>query len=302
VYENKRVLPLGFMTDSSIKDWQTKDATPFDVQNQFIRDAAGIDATMFENVPITSVDRTYMDYKPVREDEDNQKDINNEFKYTLTNPANISLEPTVTATIQSDKDQYLFIYVDAGNAKRVKYQTNTANEDRELSAGKSLFDIGHVVAGETINVKFSLTNRGEFEKTYRKDGTVKIYVASYNDDVFQQAYDKLAQNTFDITTFEDTYIDGTIDAGNGGVMFTSIPYCDGWSVKVDGQSVDKVSIASDGVIGVDLGAGVHEVEFKFKPQGLAVGIVVSLISIIALVVYTLFDKKYNKIKVTEVTE
>ena len=56
---------------------------------------------------------------------------NNTFKYTLTEPANLSLEPTVTAEIVSDKDQYLFVYVDAGNAKRVKYVTNTANEDRE---------------------------------------------------------------------------------------------------------------------------------------------------------------------------
>ena len=85
---------------------------------------------------------------------------NNTFKYTLTEPANLSLEPTVTAEIVSDKDQYLFVYVDAGNAKRVKYVTNTANEDRELSAGKSLFDVGHVSKGEKITVSFALTNKG----------------------------------------------------------------------------------------------------------------------------------------------
>ena len=28
VYQNDRVLPLGFMTDSKIKNWETKDSTP----------------------------------------------------------------------------------------------------------------------------------------------------------------------------------------------------------------------------------------------------------------------------------
>lgn len=283
VYQNDRVLPLGFMTDSKIKNWETKDSTPFAVQNQFINDAAGVSGEMFTDVPITSLNKTFMNTR--------DEEGNNTFKYTLTEPANLSLEPTVTAEIVSDKDQYLFVYVDAGNAKRVKYVTNTANEDRELSAGKSLFDVGHVSKGEKITVSFALTNKGEFEKTYRKDGTVKIYAASYNDSVFQQAYDKLNQHTFNITDFKDTDITGTINAVEDGVMFTSIPYVDGWHVFVDGKAVDKVDIGNRGVIGVDITKGEHTVEFKFKTRGLVPGLVISCVSVVALVGYTIFDKK-----------
>ena len=283
VYQNDRVLPLGFMTDSKIKNWETKDSTPFAVQNQFINDAAGVSGEMFTDVPITSLNKTFMNTR--------DEEGNNTFKYTLTEPANLSLEPTVTAEIVSDKDQYLFVYVDAGNAKRVKYVTNTANEDRELSAGKSLFDVGHVSKGEKITVSFALTNKGEFEKTYRKDGTVKIYAASYNDSVFQQAYDKLNQHTFNITVFKDTDITGTINAEEDGVMFTSIPYVDGWHVFVDGKAVDKVDIGNRGVIGVDITKGEHTVEFKFNTRGLVPGLAISCVSVVALVGYTIFDKK-----------
>ena len=283
VYQNDRVLPLGFMTDSKIKNWETKDSTPFAVQNQFINDAAGVSGEMFTDVPITSLNKTFMNTR--------DEEGNNTFKYTLTEPANLSLEPTVTAEIVSDKDQYLFVYVDAGNAKRVKYVTNTANEDRELSAGKSLFDVGHVSKGEKITVSFALTNKGEFEKTYRKDGTVKIYAASYNDSVFQQAYDKLNQHTFNITDFKDTDITGTINAEEDGVMFTSIPYVDGWHVFVDGKAVDKVDIGNRGVIGVDITKGEHTVEFKFNTRGLVPGLAISCVSVVALVGYTIFDKK-----------
>ena len=45
------------MTDSKIKNWETKDSTPFAVQNQFINDAAGVSGEMFTDVPITSLIR-----------------------------------------------------------------------------------------------------------------------------------------------------------------------------------------------------------------------------------------------------
>lgn len=286
VYRNDRALPLGFMVNSDIKDWQTTDSMPFDVQNDFIKKSTGIDKDMFTPIKPDSISKTYME---VTEEIDD-----NSFKYRLTDPANLALEPTVTATFTSDKDQYMYVYVDAGNTKRVKYQTATANEDRELSAGKSLFDIGHVSAGETITVNFSLTNKGEFEKTYRQTGTVKIYAASYDDAVFQEAFDKLNANTYNITSFEDTHIEGTVNASEGGVMFTSIPYVDGWKVTVDGQSVDKVSIGDDGVIGVDIPAGEHTVVFQFKSKGLVPAVVISFIGVILAVVYTLIDNKIKK--------
>ena len=156
----------------------------------------------------------------------------------------------------------------------------------------SLFDVGSMVSRvEKITVSFALTNKGEFEKTYRKDGTVKIYAASYNDSVFQQAYDKLNQHTFNITDFKDTDITGTINAVEDGVMFTSIPYVDGWHVFVDGKAVDKVDIGNRGVIGVDITKGEHTVEFRFKTRGLVPGLVISCVSVVALVGYTIFDKK-----------
>ncbi|MBQ9604632.1 MAG: YfhO family protein, partial [Firmicutes bacterium] len=272
-----------------IKNWQTLDSMPFDVQNDFIKTAAGIDEKMFTNVPLSSFDYTYMNITNQIND--------NEYKYELTDPANLSLHPTVTSKIISDKDQYLYLYVDAGNTKNVTYITDTANEQRELSAGKSLFDIGHVKAGEEITVKFELTNKGEFEHTYRKDGTVKIYAASYDDAVFQKAYDKLKTQPFEITSFKDTEITGNITADKDGVMLTSIPYVPGWKVTVDGESVKKVSVGEDGLIGVDLTKGSHTVTFKYSPSGFAGGIFISIVSVVCAVAYTVLLGKKKKITV-----
>ena len=111
VYNNDRVLPLGFMVNSDIKYWQTEDSQPFDVQNNFIKQGAGINKDMFTPIKADSVDKTFMNVTEQIEDYS--------FKYELTDPSNLSLEPTVKATFTSDKDQYVYVYVDAGNAKRV---------------------------------------------------------------------------------------------------------------------------------------------------------------------------------------
>lgn len=283
IYENPRVLPLGFMVNSDIENWKTEDSMPFDVQNDFIKKAAGVDKPMFTNIPLDSFDYTFMNITEQIND--------NEYKYELTDPANLACEPTVNVKIKSDKDQYVFLYVDAGNTKRVVYKNNSVNEDRELSAGKSLFDVGHVSEGEEINVNFKLTNKGEFEKTYRKSGTIKVYAASYDDSVFQEAYDRLNENTWQLTDFEDTKLTGTINAASDGIMFTSIPYNAGWSAYVDGKETELVSIAEDGVIGINLPKGEHKVEFTFKPQGFGIGCIVSVISLGAAVAVSMFLKK-----------
>ncbi|MBQ7265565.1 MAG: YfhO family protein [Firmicutes bacterium] len=290
VYKNNRVLPLGFMTDKAVEEWETTDSMPFDVQNDFVHKATDVKEDMFIPVPLDDVNTTFLKITDQIND--------NEFKYELTEPANLPLKPTVNIDIKIKEDQYLFAYVDAGNAKRVKYKATRADgteriqtQDRELSAGKSLFDIGNVEKGDIVNINFELTNKGEFEKTYRKNGTVKVYAAGYNDEVFQRAYDKLNERTYSITTFKDTHIEGEVDGGKGGVLFTSIPYVDGWSVKVDGQKTDKLSIGDDGVIGVEIPSGKHTVVFDFKPQGIWAGLGVSVVSFAIFVAFAMYIKK-----------
>ena len=60
---------------------------------------------------------------------------------------------------------------------------------------------------------------------------------------------------------------------------------------VDGKAVDKVDIGNRGVIGVDITKGEHTVEFKFNTRGLVPGLAISCVSVVALVGYTIFDKK-----------
>ena len=39
----------------------------------------------------------------------------------------------------------------------------------------------------------------------------------------------------EVTDSGDSFIEGTVDAGDGGMLVTSVPYDMGWTLKVDGQ-------------------------------------------------------------------
>ncbi|MCD7778947.1 MAG: YfhO family protein [Clostridiales bacterium] len=295
LYENKYWLPLGFMVNSDIKDWEAEDTIqPFTVQNEFIHKAAGITEDMFtevkpssfnyENIRITKALGEDGEYEKIEEDSpayalgDSE---NLDLKYELTNAADLNAIPSVSASVDFTEGGYVYFYVDAGNTKRVVYDiSGNGKNDRELSTGRSLFDVGQVNAGETLNISFELTNRGEFEKTYRKTGDIKIYVAVYNEDVFLNAYNKLSENKMTVPVPEDdTIIEGTVTADEDGVLYTSIPYDKGWSLTVDGENAEYIGIGNNGLIGVELSAGNHEIRFKYTPRGFFPGLIVSIISI-----------------------
>ncbi len=77
------------------------------------------------------------------------------------------------------------------------------------------------------------------------------------------------------------------------LMFFSVPYEDGWSATVNGESVDieKVSI---GFMAVRVNGGeVNEIVFTYETPGLKVGIVISALSAAAFVLYLILSRKHK---------
>ena len=290
VYRNDRALPLLFMVDDDILDWNTEDSQPFEVQNDFIKKAAGVTDGMFEIMEPVSLAT-----ENIIVNGDGEK---NDFSYTLEDKNDLSRIPSVHAEFISEKDQYIYLYVDAGNAIRFVYKTGSVKEDRELSAGRSLIDIGHVAKGESITVDFELTRHGEFEKTYRPDGNVKLFAAAYNDAAFQEAYDILKKGGLSITDFEDTRIEGTAEPEKDGIMFTSIPYMPGWSVTVDGEKVQTIGLGGGGLIGFYVTAGSHNVVLEYHSPFMVLAAAGSAAGAALFILYCFWREKRKKIITT----
>ncbi len=314
VYENENVLPLGFMVDSDAIYWDTALDNPFDVQNDFIFSTTDVTDKILNEIPIS--ENIYENVKITNDEEaptgTGERNIS---KYELTKPKSIAKAdtPKVTTKVKVDSDQHVYLYVDAGNAKRAVYTVEGNRQDRELSTGRSLLDIGNVKAGSEITLELELTRKGEYEKTYRKSGTVKVYAAAFDDEAFKKAHDKLISQPMEISEYGDDFINASVNAKKDGLLYTSIPFDKGWSIKVDGKEIENkadvsdvpenelpknepyaLSFASNGLLGVYMPAGQHTIEFSYYPVGFNMGIAITLISLLAFGVYIFIMEKGRK--------
>ena len=91
-----------------------------------------------------------------------------------------------------------------------------------------------------------------------------------------------------ITEYSDTHIIGTINAGRSGILFTSIPYSDGWTVSVDGAVVETEALRN-ALLGIKLEAGSHTIIFDYLTPGLIPGFIISLA---AIAVFLIFRRRF----------
>ncbi len=148
-----------------------------------------------------------------------------------------------------------------------------------------VMDVGKLSAGARIAVSFDVDaqQRGYFD----------LQAVNFDGEAYQAAYDKLAGSPYQIETFEDTVIKGTIGMPEDGVLYTSIPYDGGWLAIVDGVAGDIVPLR-DAVVTVPLGSGEHSVEFYYQPPGFWQGRNYSLLALALFAILAILFHHYNK--------
>ena len=286
LYKNKTPLSIGFMVNDNIKDWQTDNRTPFMTQNDFVYNATDITDELLTEFPVEHFRADFVDIE--------QKDHMQSYSYTLHDETNLDLIPTVYARTYIPKTQRTFLYVESTNSKRFKYAINGDLYDREISTGRSLIDLGVLSAGDFVDIEFSLDRKGSYETTYSKTGNFRVYAGSFNEDVFDKIYEDLSDEMLIVTDYDSTSLNGTIKAKKDGLMFTSIPYDEGFTAFVDGIKTELVPVGNDGLIAIPVTAGEHEISFKYHVKGFNIGLILTIISLIGIIVYIFMDKKFRK--------
>lgn len=155
------------------------------------------------------------------------------------------------------------------------------------------------------DIKDFMINLGQYNEK-AKDLTISLNtVGTYSYDSFEllavplSTYESkavsCANNAYNIDTFSDNYVKGTIGTDkDSSMLYLSIPYSDGWKAYVDGKEVStqQIDIAFTGIPVND--AGKHTVELRYRPVGFKIGIIAFTVGLFSCILICIWSVKRKK--------
>lgn len=278
IYQNKYSLPIAFVTSKTVGDWDNSEGNPFDVQEDLIDKATGV-SNVFVPVEYTQTNS----YSSVCED------VTENGTYFVDSIEENS-GGSVDITFKSVKDGNVYVYIDSSEIENVNYYWNEGiNTTYQSITEPYILDLGYHNAGDEIKAAIDLNGVTSGSASF------SIYAYNIDDTVLQSAYEMLSLGQLEVTKHSDTKIEGTINAGYDGYLYTSIPYDEGWSVYIDGQKVKTFDIG-DCQLATAIKHGKHDVKIIYSPKGLAYGLTISACGWVGIFGYGLL-RRIKKAKV-----
>ncbi len=266
-YLNNYSLPLAFLADKSLLEFDpSKEDNPFRLQNSLINLALGNTAAAGYFLPIAAsginLNNVAVTKEAVRGKETEKytrisNSIEGSVEFTLINPEDQQVY-TCLQTIEND----VRIFV---NGEEIKGYLPVYN--------KRIIDLGYHQRNEQLRIKI----------TFRNDGfsLAQKYFYGLNETNLAKALAPLQSGKMKNIEVTDTSVKGKVTVKDKTLLFTSIPYDQGWKAMADGQKV-TISKIGNAFIGVELPEGTHQISFIFRPEGFRLGMVISGISLVVL--------------------
>ena len=278
-YTNNYHLPVAFCVDNLVERWNHTDGNPFAVQSDFFQRATLMNGVYY---PMNIVDVYYSNIY--------EFDSDLQMGYVNFDKIDTAGYGSFTVTISPEEAGNCYLYVDSSEVETI-YITG---EELDASQGIDeayIFDLGYLDAGENVTVEVPI-------KDGSSSGSVEFYAYCIDMDVFKTGYEKLLSGSLQYEEFTETHIKGTVNAQTDCILYTSIPYDEGWEIFIDGVKVDRKEYIriGDALLGIRMPHGEHEVEFDYEPIGLRVGAVVSVSTLVILIICLCVSSKKRKKK------
>ncbi len=269
-YENKYTLPIAYMVDTSVLNWDFDHYDPFTVQSDYFERATGV-SDVFEKEEIFDISGFAVS------DISNPSDGSDCFYFTADSTDG---NGEITVLLLPEETKNFYLYVDTSSLGTLTVEYSGSSSTYDVDDEHYIIDLGQCEKNEAVTLRFTV-------KEGVIDGYSDFILRSLNMENFETGYDILKNQSFDIKSFTDTEIKGTIEALEDGILYTSIPYDTGWRVTVDGEEIDKEELLEigDALLGIRLSKGRHTVELKYVPQGLVIGVGITAAGILILLAY-----------------
>ncbi len=274
IYKNKYYLPLGYMTDSTISLWNIDHRRPFEAQEDFLKKAASLEENAFKDIPFST------------------ESLNN-IRRSSTDKIRYYYENINSATTGSADYEYIvpetkqiYFYMFANRTYDVNIKVAEKSNKYDIRRGQ-VIDLGTLEAGTKVSISF--------EVFADEDGFYDLQLVEFNEEAYKKAYQRLADEPFNVTYYSDRKLEGEVTALQEGTLYMAIPYEKGWKAVVDGKKTEILPL-KDAMITIPLEKGTHTIKLSYTPAGFTTGFSISVLAVLILGYLQLKQRKFHTSK------
>lgn len=266
IREISTALPLAYAVSSDIMKYRMDDQIRgIRNQNQFVNQIMGEDVNVFEKIePSTpvSAENAELGYSD---------DWNS--NYFFTEEGQTQAKVFYTFTCPKSGPYFAEQNFRAGTLKATASNGNNV----EFDVGSDKFKyLGTFEEGDTISVEAVIDNVSI--------GCYGFDLYWYDQEEWQKCCDQLRDKGLQVTSFQNTKVEGTITLDRSEMVMATIPQDGGWSVYCDGDKLETSEVAGT-LLSFVVPAGTHTIQFRYHMPGLALGTSVAICSILITILW-----------------
>ena len=256
--ENNAYLPLAFLSDAQLinVDFSAASANSFYFQNELLRAASGVQEDVWSlltgnQLSISATDvtlgtQTQTGYCSYSSSKDGGSIV---YRYMV------------------EEEGFVCIDLDLSQKNNFSVWKNGAQLYSESYSVPQSLSVADTLPGDIIEIHLTCKRN--------EKGSITIHTAILNDEVFQKAYKHLSNSVLELTAFQNTRIEGSIQCNRDGVLYTSIPQNGNWAAMVDGKPAETILIGG-AMVGLLLTEGYHDISFVYRNPSFSLGLIISL--------------------------
>ena len=166
---------------------------------------------------------------------------------------------------------------------------------------ESMEYLGTYRKGDTVTGKYNRLSGVFLTKTSFEGFCSNLTFAYADNDVLADYSAVLKSRDISVEKASERILTGIVTAAETeNRLFFTIPYDEGWTCYIDGEKAD-IAKSCGCFMTVAVPAGTHTYEMRFFPAWMKAGIIISIVSLAACVVYLILFNKYTQ-KEEPVTE
>ncbi len=243
--ENTAYLPLGFLAEPDLANVNfSTSGNHFSFQNTLFTAATGIGSKVWQSISGSNLSVSAEGF--------NVKSQTSTGYCSYDAPEDGG---TLIYSYTANRDGFLCIDVDLSKNNNFTVWKNNVELYQESDGLPQMYAVSDVETGDVIDIK--VTCKAD------ESGFTNIRASILDAEVFRRGYDILNASTLELTTFENTLVEGTITCDRDGLLYTSIPQNGNWFAAVDGQEAEAVLVGG-AMVAIPLTEGTHTVTFTYR--------------------------------------